>query len=569
MGLFGSISRAIGIDKPLSPKGIGTIAGYALGGPSGALIGNQLGGMIDPKKPKSGGGGGGDAYAAQAQAGLEAAKVQANAAIKAAELNSNAAIKSSQNAALGGVLGSALGAHTTHEEIKQWLPHEVGAATIASWDLAEKWNTTLQMKTQGYSNTAIEYALQGKSGKALFADPQWNAMKMMEMSKRDVLSSVQQFGIQSAGNPYGIAMSEQDWMEMHSYKDPRSILEVDPQVAAKRQQAFSEWEKTMRAQGKGLLVDLYKNPQLGGSSILTMKGKDGLLDPALAPMLQGLMGGESKGIQMGPKETGGLQGAIANGAFSSIKGKALLPGQGGTTNWNDAINALTRGENNPMTGQIKDLMTKGVIDKYGMINAGELMKHIPPELAQPPEFNLFKELSPEEMVKLKDQYNQFATMKVDEKLIREENMGFGVTKKIKLNPDGSIASTAMQGSMFDAMGNEHFVSMSGTRLQEWYDRQSMIGGKGPLFPGMLAPVTQDQRTGRMETGFWNKNVNAAPNNGQAGFNGQFSLPNLAKPAGQASQPSAGLSKAPTASPYQAPSISKGMPQVAPLKAGED
>jgi hypothetical protein len=477
-----------------------------------------------------------------AQAQLAGAKYSADATLKGMEQQANAAIKSSQNAAIGGIIGSALGAHTTHEEIKQWLPHEVGAATIQSHDMAMKWQKTLQMRTMGYSDAAIEYELQGKSHKALFADSQWNALKMMEMTKKDVLSSVQQFGIQSPGNPYGLAVSEDDWMQLHSFKDPRSLLEVDPQVAAQRQKEFAQWEQSMRSKGMGLVVDIYKNPQLGGSGLLTMKGKDGLLDPALGPLLKGVMGDQAAGGE----------------------------GGSGGTNWNQAIGALTKGEVNPMTGQIKKLMEQGVVDKYGMINAGELMKHVPPSLQEAPEFKLFREMGQDEVLKIKDQYNQFATMKVDPKLIREENMGFGVSKKVKLNADGTIAATAMHGTMIDAMGNSHMVAMSGNRLQEWYDRQSMIGGKGPLFPGMAAPVTQDQISGRMETGFWGKNVAAAPNRGSAGSNGSFSYANL-----QANTPAmpSPLKPAPaniqgaTPAANKAPSTPAGF-SGAPLKAGE-
>jgi hypothetical protein len=78
-----------------------------------------------------------------------------------------ATMRASKDSAIAGVIGAALGAHTTTEQIKQLLPHESGAATLMSYDLAEKWNTTLDMKTKGYSNVAIDYALQGKNYRAL------------------------------------------------------------------------------------------------------------------------------------------------------------------------------------------------------------------------------------------------------------------------------------------------------------------------------------------------------------------------------------------------------------------
>lgn len=421
-------------------------------------------------------------YEKQAQASIEAAKIQANAYTEAAKRQSEAAIKSSQNAALGGIIGSALGANTTHEEIKQWLPHETGAATIQSWEMAQKWNKTLSMRQAGFQDVAINYELSGKKGTALFSDAQWNSLEMARLTKQDMMTNARIFGIQSPTNPGGIPMTREDWINMNSLKDPKELLQVDPQVRAQREAAFAKWESDMRSQGKGLLVDIYKNPQLGGSSILSMKGKDPLLDPSLAPLIK------------------------------QISGDA---GGSGGTNWDQAIGALTKGEKNPMTDQIKWAQQAGLVDKYGMINAGVLMSFIPPELQEAPEFNPRKQLSQQEMVRLADQYDMYANMANDPKLIQEQNVGFGVTRRVKMNPDGTIAATAMEGYMTDMMGNPVFVSMQGNRLQEFYDRQSMIGGMGPLFPGMLAPVTMDDLSGKFEPGFWGNNMMARPNNQSA------------------------------------------------------
>lgn len=426
-------------------------------------------------------------YERQAQASLEAAKISANAQIEAAKTQANAAIKTSQNSAMGGIIGAALGAHTTHEEIKQWLPHEVGAATIQSWEMAQKWNKTLTMKQQGFQDVAIDYELSGKQGTALFKDAQWNALEMARLTKQDMLTNARVFGIQSAKNPGGVPLSQQDWIQLNSFKDPKEMLQVDPQVRAQREAAFAQWENTMRSQGKGILVDIYKNPQLGGSSILSMKGKDPLLDPSIAPLLGSIAGN-------GP--------------------------EGGGTNWNQAIDALTKGETNPMTEQIKWAQQAGLVDKYGMINAGVLMSFIPPELQEAPEFNMFRQLSQEEVVRLTDQYDMYSNMANDPKLIQESVVGFGVTRRTKLNADGTIAATALEGYMTDMMGNPVFVSMQGNRLQEFYDRQSMISGMGPLFPGMLAPVTMSDLNGKFEPGFWGANQLAKPNAGVAGQPGQ-------------------------------------------------
>jgi len=457
----------------------------------------------------------------QANAYSEAAKAQANAQIEAAKSQSEAAIKSSQNAAVGGIIGAALGAHTTHEEIKQWLPHEVGAATIQSWEMAQKWNKTMTMKEQGYQDVAINYELSGKKGSALFSDAQWNALEMARLTKQDMLTNARIFGIQSAKNPGGIPLTREDWVGLNSLKDPSELLQVDPQVKAQRQEAFAKWEQEMRASGKGILVDIYKNPQLGGSSILTMKGKDPLLDPSIAPLL------------------------------GSIAGTS---GTSGGTNWNDAIGALTKGEKNPMTDQINWAMQNGLIDKYGMINSGVLLSFIPPQLKEAPEFNFKKPLDEQTLVRLTDQYDLYSNMANDPKLIQEQNVGFGVTRRVKLNADGTIAGTAMEGYMTDMMGNPVFVSMQGNRLQEFYDRQSMIGGMGPLFPGMLAPVTMDDLSGKFEPGFWGQNQLAKPN---GGVPGQAETRQMAAPKMAAAAPKTGGGAPGLQNPYQVPTGKDG------------
>lgn len=413
-------------------------------------------------------------YEKQAQASLEAAKIQANAQLEAAKAQSKAAIESSKNAALGGIIGSALGANTTHEEIKQWLPHEVGAATIQSWEMAQMWNKTLEMKTAGYQDVAIDWQLSGKKGNTLFSDAQWRSLDMASQTLGDMKSMAKIFGIQSAANPAGVALTREDWIKMNSMKSPSELLKVDPAVAAARKAQFAQWEASMRAQGKGLVVDLYKNPQLGGSSILTMKGKDALLDPNLAPLLGGIMG---------------------SGGDTSAKGS------GGTTNWDQAINALTQGEINPMTGQIKDAMKMGLVDKYGMINAGVLMTMVPPELQEAPEFNPYKELSPEEQRRLTDEFATMEQIAIDPKLVKMQNLGFGVTKYTRMNEDGSIVAQALEGQMRDPMTGEPInVRMEGQRLQEFYDRMSAIDLMGPTFPGMRAPVTAQQLSGQLRPG---------------------------------------------------------------------
>lgn len=544
-----------------------------------------------------------EAYERQRQSNLDIATMNAKAGIDIANANMQGQIAASKNSAIGAVIGSALGANTTHEEIKQMLPSEVQSEFIRSWDLAQKWNKTIEMRTAGYQDVAIEYELSGKNYKPLFNDSQWNALEMMRKTKGDMIQNARIFGIKSPTNPGGVDISASMWEKLHSFKDPSEMLKVDPEVAARRNAMYDEWAQGMRDKGMGLIVDIYENPQLGGSSILTMKGKDPLLDPALAPLLKEMMGQEAPTIQSGnfkmpssnlpPLSSGssskrsgpdpsvlgigqskgadpailgigkggkadasilgisggsaskdigkkaqdmatnmGLRGPFHHPTGSGSGGLLASGGSGGgsDTDWDSVINALTKGEENKYTGEIKKYMEEGLIDKYGMVSPGALMKYIPPELLEAPEFNMFRNLSTEDKMRLTDDYDKYATLNVDPKMIQEHTIGFGVNQRIKLNPDGSIAHTAVEGEMYDRMGNPVFVSMQGSRLQEFYDRQSMINGLGPLFPGIMAPVTDRELSGRFEPGFWGKNVLAKPNMGMPG------QPNQYQPASKALQP---------------------------------
>lgn len=530
---------------------VGGVGGAVLGGPMGAVagasIGGAVGGMIDgpPKDPMA------DAYKAQASAGnaqaaaaVQSAGIQANAArdvaqtnLAIAETQAAAGTRAAQMSAMGGIIGAALGAHTTTEQIKQWTPVEAGSQTIQSWDLAQRWNKTIQMRTAGYQDVAINHELNGKHWSSLFSDSQWNALKMIDMTKKDMLASASTFGIKGPGNPYGVDMTEQGFMELMSYKKPDEMLKVDPAVAAQRNAQYAAWKADMQKQGKGLVVDLFENPQLAGSSILTMKGKDPLIDPNMAEFMRQMGGpggeiadnagkmneeiaaidakrikwrhteGNSPGMGYyfypdGTMVTDTMQGGRKitaadiyrmnqdkyNTEVKTIQDKynsnyrSLMEQKG---KWDKAIDALTKGEENEYTAQIKELMEQGVIDKYGMINAGALNKYIPPELTTAPEFNAFRDLTPEEQARYSDMYKGLTEVVVDPKLIREETLGSGKVRKTKLNQDGTVSAQAIEGYMTDMTGAEHYVSMQGRGMQDWNDRQMMISGN-PFRPGMRA-----------------------------------------------------------------------------------
>lgn len=369
-----------------------------------------------------------------------------------------ATMKASKDSAIAGVIGAALGAHTTTEQIKQLLPHESGAATLMSYDLAEKWNTTLDMKTKGYSNVAIDYALQGNNYRALYKDSKYNSAMFVENQRKDLVSSLQTFGIQSAGNPAGIAMSSDEWIKMHSVKDAHSMLEVDPVQAHAREEQFKKWESEMRASGKGLLVDLYKNPQLAGANIMAMKGPDPLIPKEMMPLL------------------------------SSVAGEG-----GGNVNWGDILKQMNAGETNEHTEQIKWAMDNGILDKYGQINGGALMQNIPPDLQQPLAYDPHRVLTPEETATLLNDYNKLSQIKVDPKLVQEQQLGMGVVAKTKLNADGTVSGKYMSGYMTNQMGEQINVTVQGDNLNDWMRKQTdAMSGLGPLFPQFFA--MQDSAT---------------------------------------------------------------------------
>lgn len=525
-----------------------------------------------------------EAMERQREASLQAANIQAMAGLQAAQIGAQAQMAASKNAAIGGIISSAMAAHTTTEEIKQMLPSEVQAEFQRSYEMAAKWQKTLDMRTAGYQNVAIEYELSGKNFRPLFRDSQYNALEMARLTQKDIQTSARVFGIQSDKNPGGVPISQAYWMKLNSMKDPREMLTVDPKVAAQRKAEFAAWEQQMRANGMGLAVDIYKNPQLGGSSILTMKGKEPLLDPALAPLVTSMMkdqpvpqmnmgalnpypygsvytapmpgtdqvnlpfgtsvavpGNKDMGIQIvksgGVKrdangriialdpQAPGLQGMLSQDELKALSPlinaqasmsqfqNAMAQGQpqGGGTDWDAVVAALTKGEQNPYTDEIKKYQQMGLIDKYGMVNAGMLLSMVPESLRDAPEFNMFKELTPEQQRALQDQYDHLSSVQmVDPKYITERQVAPGVVRRQKINPDGSIAYSSMEGEMYDAMGNPVWVSIGGNRLQDYYDRLSMIDGMGPTFPTMRAPVTNEELSGRFEPGFWGENTLAKP-----------------------------------------------------------
>ncbi len=480
---------------------------------------------------------------ADQQAATLRAQIESNERI--AKETAEATERAARNSAIGGVLGAALGANTTTTVKKQLLPHERAAAVMSSMEIAQKWNTTREMKESGYSNVAIEYALQGKSHKALYADNEYATLLMKTQARTDMLQNIQTFGIQSGSNPYGVAMSADEFIEMHALKDPKSMLEVDPAVANARQAEFDKWEHEMRISGKGVLVDLYKNPQLAGHGISAMKGKDPLIPKDVAEMLKPIVN-DGKGL--------------------------------GDTDWAGAFAAMQRGEENPHTKEIQWAMNEGIIDEYGMPAMDKLMSYIPPNLMESPAFDPRRQLTDAEKAGLLDDYNKFSNIKVDPKLVQERQIGMGVSEKVRLNADGTVAGKMIEGYMTSPTGERIFMTVPNGNLRDWHAKETqMLSGLGPLFPGQLALSTDDEQAGRM--GDTRKNQLAKPNT--AGLKGP-QMTSASNPYGEGhkeptqtpgttttgfvsyAKPGMGTAQAPAAT-NSGPAGYEG----APLAAGED
>lgn len=391
----------------------------------------------------------------------------------------NAAMeRAARDTGIASIIGAAIGANTTTKEIKERLPHERMAAGMMAIEAQQKWDTVREMTESGYSNVAIEYALQGKSYRALYSDAAYSDQMMKTEQRKNMLQNIQMFGVKSGSNPYGADITPDQWIGMHSLKDPKQMLEVDPAIAAERQQAMEKWAQEMRRTGKGVLVDLYLNPGKNANSI---KGPDPLIPDSVMPLIQSIAGDAPKG----------------------------------GTDYSEVIKAMNRGEDTPQTREIKWAIKQGIIDEFGNVDLGSIQSMIPPELKKPIDFNPYRELSEQEKAKLLDDYNKFSAMKVDPKLVMERQLGMGVAEKVKLNPDGTVAGKVLEGYMTSPTGEQIYMTIPNGSLQDWKTKETqMLSGLGPLFPGQYALSTQDERNGKMAHS--RTNQLAVANQGNAG-----------------------------------------------------
>lgn len=494
-----------------------------------------------------------DAYTKQAEMGLETAKASANAQIQAA-----------RTSAMAGIVGAAMAQNTTTEQIVRRLPVESGAATIQSYELAQKWNTQMEMTIAGYNKVAIDYELSGHKFNSEFGDAEWTSLYMGQKIKDTALSAANLIGIQSGNNPNGIPMTWEQYLGLNSLKRPEDMMKVDPAVKAQREAQYAQWKQQMNASGQGFVVNLFENPQLAGQSIEAMQGKQAALDPAMVKILQQMMdqtqsanpAGSIYSVQEanhlsasqrqqyrdmgfsddqinqieGSANLGtaprGVQIKAGGGVKRDAQGKIIAldptdPNIAGMLNpaeltqFGPLINttrqeqgqpkmdlsSLGQDEKTKYSAQIKQLKELGIIDANNMINGGEILKMVPKDLQKAPEFNPYRELSQSELVGLQDQYNKGMNKVYDPKLIKQNYQGFGVTQVKVYNPDGSEAHGYMTGDLMLADGTTiKGAVLQGSSLQEWYDFQSLADGMGPTFPGMFAPRSNQEVNGIRDTG---------------------------------------------------------------------
>jgi hypothetical protein len=89
-------------------------------------------------------------------------------------------------------------------------------------------------------------------------------------------------------------------------------------------------------------------------------------------------------------------------------------------------------------------------------------------------------------------------MEIDPKLVKQRQLGMGVSEKVRLNADGTVAGKVVEGYMTSPTGERIFMSMPNASLRDWTAKETqMLSGLGPLFPGQLALSTEDEQAGRM------------------------------------------------------------------------
>ncbi len=600
----------------------GSMLGNSLVGGGGISMNSLMGGLMGgnglfatPSQAASGGGQDGS-YMAELQAALASNQTALQIAQQQFQLGQrsiDAQLQMGQNAMMGGIVSAAMASQQDKTVRPERLPHEEGAIQIAAMDFAMQHEKTMQMRIAGYSDVAIKHQMQGKSYKPLFRDAEWNAMQMMKMTKQDVMQNAQLFGFKTDANPGGIAMTEDEYLGMMSMKDPNSLLEVNPEIAKARNAQYAAWKADMINSGNDLVVQLFENPTLSGGSILSMRGKEALIDPRIAPFIKtmndvkepfddldqqlseydamqkprkkvmsdgSVVYVNGQGVAFGPQAAE----STVEGAGTQKPGKKVLGASFGYNEameaynagrqrliteherkmheyeqnleqkfkWDDAIDAMTKGEKNKYTPQIEALQKAGVIDRAtGRVNGGAILKMLPPDLLKAPPTEPYRKLSPEEERAMRDEYKRLSEIKVDPKLVKVESMGGGVTRKILLNPDGTRAASMLEGYATDATGQQRFMSVAGNRTQDFFDRASMISGFGPMGPAMTVQNTREAGTVSKRSG---DNYLATYATGQKG-----------KSASQAAAP-ATTKAAPALKMPSNPAASAGG---APLAAGDD
>jgi hypothetical protein len=617
----------------------GATIGAMVGGPAGAVAGSMIGNSIvgggglsansifsmlgsnglfaTPQQAAAGGGQDG-AYLAQLQASMQmadAARYTADQQLRLGQAQIDAQMQMANQSMIGGVISAAMAGQQDRTVRPERLPHEEGAIQIASMDFAMQHEKTMQMRIAGYSDIAIKHQMAGQSYKPLYRDAEWNTMQMMKMTKQDVMQNAQLFGFRSEGNPAGIAMSEEEYLGMMSMKDPNSLLQVDPAVAKARNAQYAAWKADQMANGNDLLVQLFENPQLSGTSILNMRGKEALIDPRLAPLLQqmnqvkepfddldqqlsaydaankprkkvmadgsvvftdgkgqpfGTTAGQSvtqdqlsSGAPHKPTKTNLGPSFAYNEAMENYNaGRQQLITEyerkqheyqqslDNKFKWDDAINAMTKGENNKYTKQIEELQKMGVIDRAtGRVNGDALLEIVPKDLLKAPPTEMYRKLSEQETNALKDEYKRLSEIKVDPKLVKVEQMGGGLTRKVLMNLDGTRSASVMEGYVTDATGQQRFMSMTGNRTQDFFDRASMISGFGPMGPAMAVTNTREAGTVSKRS---QDNYMASFASGQKGKSASAAAPKAGAPISSTAAPALKMPSNPAASAGGAP-----------------
>lgn len=136
--------------------------------------------------------------------------------------------------------------------------------------------------------------------------------------------------------------------------------------------------------------------------------------------------------------------------------------------------------------QLKDAieywMSQGLIGKDFSVNQSQVMQKMEAFEAALIEYRTLAPMSDEQRTQWAAEYEALAAKQVDPKLIKEKDLGNGITKTTILNADGSEAASFLKGTVTLPNGErKDNVVVKGRSLQDWDMFQDKIEKTGDVF----------------------------------------------------------------------------------------